>query len=104
MSEITHGGARQGAGRKPVSEEKSKNALIQKAVNSYYKTETDEEGKEKLIHELLGFERGVMFVAEHLLGKPKEIIEQINIEAKSIPLVFAEGRSYEDLKSELSPE
>lgn len=81
MSEITHGGARKGAGRKPVIDELTKNALIQKAVNVYYKTDVDEEGKEKLIHELLGFERGIMFIAEHLLGKPKEIIENINIDA-----------------------
>lgn len=81
MSETTHGGARKGAGRKPVVDELTKNALIQKAVNVYYKTDVDEEGKEKLIHELLGFERGIMFIAEHLLGKPKEIIENINIDA-----------------------
>ena len=75
MAENSHGGARQGAGRKPVNEEKSKNALIQRAVNAYYKTELDDEGKQKLINDLLGFERGMMFIAEHLLGKPKEKID-----------------------------
>jgi len=81
MSEITHGGARKGAGRKPVADEQNKNALIQKAVNSFYDVEDDSEGKQKLIHNLLEFERGMMFIAEHLLGKPKEVIENINIDA-----------------------
>jgi hypothetical protein len=34
-----------------------------------------------LIIDLLSFERGKMFIAEHLLGKPKETIENINIDA-----------------------
>lgn len=75
------GGARKGAGRKPVVEELAKNALIQKAVNSFYSTDNDSAGKEALIKDLLGFERGMMFIAEHLLGKPKETIENINIDA-----------------------
>jgi len=81
MAENSHGGARQGAGRKPINEELSKVALIQKAVNIYYETDLDDEGKQKLINDLLGFERGMMFIAEHLLGKPKETIENINIDA-----------------------
>lgn len=75
MQEDSRGGARPGAGRKSIVDEKSKNALIQKAVNSFYKTDSDEEGKEKLIKDLLDFERGMMFIAEHLLGKPKEKID-----------------------------
>lgn len=75
MAENSHGGARQGAGRKPINEELSKVALIQRAVNIYYETDLDDEGKQKLINDLLGFERGMMFIAEHLLGKPKEKID-----------------------------
>jgi len=69
------GGARPGAGRKSVADELNKNTIIQRAVNAYYKTDLDDEGKQKLINDLLGFERGMMFIAEHLLGKPKEKID-----------------------------
>ncbi len=66
------GGKRENAGRKPIIEEQQKNFIIQQAVNGFYNAETDDDGKKSLIIDLLSFERGKMFVAEHLLGKPKE--------------------------------
>ena len=43
--------------------------------------ESDEEARIELAKELFSFERGCMFIAEHVFGKPKEIIENINIDA-----------------------
>ncbi len=65
---------------------------------------TDDEARIELAKELFSFERGCMFIAEHIFGKPKEIIEQTNIDAKSIPIVLSDGKTYEDLKNELQPE
>jgi len=43
--------------------------------------DTDEEAKLELAKTLYSFERGQMFIAEHIFGKPKKTIENINIDA-----------------------
>jgi len=70
------GGVRQGAGRKPVADEKKVTDLIVKALKGYHSVDTDEEAKEKFILDLYGTQRGQIFLAEHLFGKPKETVEQ----------------------------
>jgi len=70
------GGVRQGAGRKPVADEKKVTDLIVKALKDYHSVDTDEEAKEKFILDLYGTQRGQIFLAEHLFGKPKETVEQ----------------------------
>lgn len=82
------GGARQGAGRKPVAEEKKVTELIVKALKGYHSVETDEEAKLKFINDLYSTQRGQIFLAEHLFGKPKETIDTThtinNFELKDI--------------------
>lgn len=69
------GGVRQGAGRKPVADEKKVTDLIVKALKGYHSVDTDDEAKEKFILDLYGTQRGQIFLAEHLFGKPKETVE-----------------------------
>lgn len=82
------GGARQGAGRKPVAEEKKVTELIVKALKGYHSVDTDEEAKIKFIGDLYSTQRGQIFLAEHLFGKPKETIDTThtinNFELKDI--------------------
>jgi hypothetical protein len=82
------GGAREGAGRKPVAEEKKVTELIVKALKGYHSVDTDEEAKLKFIADLYSTQRGQIFLAEHLFGKPKETIDTThtinNFELKDI--------------------
>ncbi|WP_295677357.1 hypothetical protein [uncultured Empedobacter sp.] len=108
MEENSHidgrGGARNGAGRKPKADEEKTNQIFLTMIKDVKKVDTDDEARIALAKELFSFERGCMFIAEHVFGKPKEIIEQTNIDAKSIPIVLSDGKTYEDLKNELQPE
>ena len=69
------GGARAGAGRKSVAHEQKVNEIFLSALKSINDVETDLEAKQHFAIDLLSFERGKMFVAEHLFGKPKETVE-----------------------------
>jgi hypothetical protein len=69
------GGAREGAGRRTVNDELKVNELFSKAIKVLYKQDTDEDNKVKFIVDLLDSQRGQIFVAEHLFGKPKETRE-----------------------------
>jgi len=74
------GGAIAGSGRKPKADEQKVNNIFINAMKTFYKVETDEKAKEKLVHTLLDSQRGQIFISEHLFGKPKETIDQnVNI-------------------------
>jgi len=73
--EKKNGGARPGAGRKPVADEKKVNEIFLSALKSFHKVDTDEEAKIKHVHALLSTQRGELFIAEHIFGKPKETID-----------------------------
>lgn len=108
MKEFTgidgRGGKRAGAGAKKKADVEKANEVFLNMIKSVHSVETDDQAKQELAKTLYTFERGQMFIAEHIFGKPKETNENINIDIKSIPLVFSDGRSYEDLKNELMPE
>ncbi len=69
------GGARKGAGRKSVAEEKKVNEILLSAVSEMWNTNNDDDSRKALAKDLLTFERGKMFIAEHIFGKPKETSE-----------------------------
>jgi hypothetical protein len=69
------GGKRENAGRKPVADENKVNTLFQSALKTFYKVDTDDEAKVKLVHTLMESQRGQIFISEHLFGKPKETID-----------------------------
>ncbi len=104
MEEKSHGGKREGAGAKRKADIEKTDLIFLKMIKEVKSVETDEQAKLELAKELFLFERGCMFIAEHVFGKPKEVIEQINIDAKSIPIILSDGKTYEDLKNELQPE
>ena len=80
-----HGGQRKGAGRKPIAEEEKAKELINKALKLIYKKDVDEENAILFLKDFAATGRGQQFIAEHLIGKPKERVditsddEQINV-------------------------
>lgn len=90
------GGARPGAGRKPKADEEKTNQIFLTMIKDVKKVDTDDEARIELAKELFSFERGCMFIAEHVFGKPKEIIEQINIDGGAIPITPKEAKDLLD--------
>jgi len=71
-----HGGARTGAGRKPVRDEEKQNALFVEAVKTITGEDDDDEAKKALIVKLWNSGgRGQMFVAEHVFGKAPDVVQ-----------------------------
>jgi hypothetical protein len=70
-----HGGARKNSGAPLKVDSLKTNTIIINAVKQITGVDTDEEARIEIVKELYKFERGKMFIAEHLLGKPKETIE-----------------------------
>jgi hypothetical protein len=69
------GGKTEGAGRKPIADEQKTNAIFIAAIKQVKNVDTDEEARIELAKDLLTFERGKIFISEHLFGKAKETIE-----------------------------
>jgi hypothetical protein len=63
-------------GRPSKADEEKVNTIFVNAMKTFYKVDTDDEAKEKLVHTLLDSQRGQIFVSEHLFGKPKETVDQ----------------------------
>lgn len=74
MADNTHGGARQGAGRKRKADIENANNIFLSMIKKVHSLDTDEEAKIQLARTLYSFERGQMFIAEHIFGKAKEIV------------------------------
>lgn len=91
------GGARAGAGRKPVADEKKVNSIFVQALKELYNKETEEETKIAFVKDtLMQSQRGQLFVAEHIFGKPKETIEAThNINDFNIKDIFKIGNKPE---------
>lgn len=70
-----NGGKRKGAGRKSKAEEQKVNEIFLSALKRLYNKEEEEEAKISFVQELAGSQRGQIFIAEHLFGKPKELID-----------------------------
>ena len=79
MQEKSHGGARIGAGAKKKADVEKANEVFLSMIKAVHDVSTDDEAKRELAKTLYSFERGQMFIAEHIFGKPKETIETINV-------------------------
>lgn len=80
------GGKTVGAGRKSKADEEKVNTIFINALKSLYDVEEDNEAKERFVKEtLLSSQRGQIFIAEHLFGKPKETVDQ-NVNINSFEL------------------
>jgi hypothetical protein len=88
-------GGHKSAGRKPKVEEQKVNTLFVNALKELYNADTDDEAKIIFVKEsLLTSQRGQLFVAEHIFGKPKETIETThNINDFNIKDIFKIDKS-----------
>ena len=65
-----------GKGRPPKADEEKVNNIFLKALGQLYNKETEEETKIEFVKTtLMDSQRGQLFIAEHIFGKPKEVIE-----------------------------
>ncbi len=79
------GGKREGAGRKTKADEESVNELFIKALKKIYSKDEDEDAKIEFIKELAESQRGQIFIAEHIFGKPKDVVHNINYNQELTP-------------------
>ena len=95
--EKVRGGARPNAGRKPKVEEEKVNNIFLKALGELYNKDTEEETKIAFVkNTLMDSQRGQLFIAEHIFGKPKETIETThNINDFNIKDIFKIGNTSE---------
>jgi len=68
-------GNKLGKGRPKKADEEKVNIIFLNALKQLYKKDTDDEAKTSFVIELAGSQRGQLFIAEHLFGKPKEKID-----------------------------
>ena len=69
-------GGHKSAGRKTKVEEAKVNNIFIQALKELYSKDTEEETKIAFVkNTLMDSQRGQLFIAEHIFGKPKEIIE-----------------------------
>jgi len=86
------GGAIPGAGRKPVADEQKTNNIFLAAIKQIKSVNTDDEARIELAKDLLTFERGKIFISEHLFGKAKERVEQdVNVTGMSLKEIISFG-------------
>lgn len=71
-----NGGAREGAGRKTKAVEDNVTEVFLSALKEVYSTESDFETKKAFTKDLISSQRGQIFIAEHLFGKPEQIVNQ----------------------------
>ena len=72
------GGKREGAGRPTKADEQKANTIFLTALRELYSKEKDDDAKVAFVKELLESQRGQIFVAEHIFGKAKDIVENHN--------------------------
>ena len=82
-----NGGKREGSGRPKKVTEELANTRILKALKGLYKQKENEENVNSFLLEFIPTERGQMFIAQHLLGKPKEVTETIITNADDKPII-----------------
>ena len=84
-------------GRPPKVEEEKVNNIFLKALGQLYNKETEEETKIEFVKTtLMESQRGQLFIAEHIFGKPKETIEAThNINDFNIKDIFKIGNKPE---------
>jgi len=69
-------GNKLGKGRPAKSDEEKANNIMLSALKELYSVDSDEEAKIAFIKDtLMDSQRGQLFIAEHVFGKPKETIE-----------------------------
>jgi hypothetical protein len=90
-------GNKLGKGRPAKVEEEKVNNIFIKALGELYNKETEDETKIAFVKDtLMQSQRGQLFIAEHLFGKPKETIEAThNVNDFNIKDIFKIGNKTE---------
>jgi hypothetical protein len=92
------GGAIPGAGRKPVADEQKTNNIFLAAIKQIKSVNTDDEARIELAKDLLTFERGKIFISEHLFGKAKERIESdVNVTTMNLKDIISFGSTESEI-------
>lgn len=92
------GGAIPGAGRKPVADEQKTNNIFLAAIKQIKSVNTDDEARIELAKDLLTFERGKIFISEHLFGKAKERIESdVNVTGMNLKDIISFGTTESEI-------
>lgn len=69
-------GNKLGKGRPSKVDEQKVNTIFVNALKELYNTETDDDAKKTFVkNTLMDSQRGQIFIAEHIFGKPKDIVE-----------------------------
>jgi hypothetical protein len=89
------GGKREGAGRKSKAIEQQANQIILNALKVMYSTDCEETAKQDFIIDLASNIRGKMFIAEHLLGKPKETL---NVTTNKHKIMYLSEAEFKDIE------
>jgi hypothetical protein len=86
-------GNKLGKGRPTKVDEQKVNTIFVNALKELYNTETDDEAKKTFVkNTLMDSQRGQIFIAEHIFGKPKETVETThNINDFNIKDIFKIG-------------
>jgi|TARA_R110000822_G_scaffold16337_1_gene55788 hypothetical protein len=86
-------GGHKTAGRKTKVEEQKVNNIFLQALGELYSKDTEEATKIEFVKTtLMESQRGQLFIAEHIFGKPKEIIESThNLNNFNIKDIFKVG-------------
>jgi hypothetical protein len=80
------GGATPNSGRKPKVEEEHSNFIFLSGIKKIKGVDTDEEAKIELVVDLYKSDRGKIFIAEHIFGKPNQVIDLNNNIKGEIPV------------------
>ena len=93
-----HGGARPNSGNKTKQDFEKTNNIFLTAIKQVKDVNTDDEARIELAKDLLTFERGKIFISEHLFGKAKEHVEQdINVTGMNLKDIISFGTSESEI-------
>jgi hypothetical protein len=83
-------GGHKTAGRKSKADEKKVNTLFINALKELYNEDNEDTAKVNFIKTtLMDSQRGQLFIAEHIFGKPKDVSEvDLNVNEFSIKELF----------------
>jgi len=87
-----HGGARPNSGNKAKQDFEKTNNIFLTAIKQVKDVNTDDEARIELAKDLLTFERGKIFISEHIFGKATERVESdININTTTLKDLISFG-------------
>jgi hypothetical protein len=87
-----HGGARPNSGNKPKHDFEKTNNIFLTAIKQVKDVNTDDEARIELAKDLLTFERGKIFISEHIFGKATERIESdVNVTGMNLKDIISFG-------------